>query len=78
MLQYIFIFIGCLVLSEFSPHDSIITNSTVPFESTISVLPPLRSSFTLANINNVTNTNERQSFFLDDFNADRFSAISRW
>jgi len=66
------------IVSEFSLHDSIAPNSTVPSSSAMSVLPPLRSSFTLANKNNVPNTDEHQSFFLDDFSSERSSAISRW
>ncbi|CAF3780274.1 unnamed protein product [Rotaria sordida] len=65
------------ILSEFSSHDSIGSNSTVSSLSTMSVLPPLRSSFTMANINNITNFNDDQSFFLD-FNSERFSTVSRW
>ncbi|CAF1160511.1 unnamed protein product [Rotaria sp. Silwood1] len=66
------------ILSEFSSHDSIATSSTAPSSSAMSVLPPLRSSFTMANINNITNFNEDQSFFLDEFNSERFSTVSRW
>ena len=63
------------VLSEFSLSDSIAPNQS---SSAMSVLPPLRSSFTLANISNVTNINDNQSLFLDDFHSERSSAISRW
>ncbi|CAF2719459.1 unnamed protein product [Rotaria sp. Silwood2] len=66
------------ILSGFSSSDSIATSSTVPSASTMSVFPPLRSSFTMANINKITNFNEDQSFFLDGFNSERFSTVSRW
>ncbi len=55
-----------------------VNTGTVPTLSAMSLLSPLRSSVTLANMNNVTNTLEHQSFFLDDFNSQRSAAISRW
>jgi hypothetical protein len=67
-----------LVLSEYSLSDLIANNSVVPSSSTMPVLPPFRSSFTLADMKNITNSDEHQSFFLDDFNSDRSSAINRW
>jgi hypothetical protein len=66
------------IVSEFSSHDFIGPYSTVSSSSAMSVFPPLRSSFTLANINHVTNTNEYQGLNLDDFSSQRSSAISRW
>jgi hypothetical protein len=51
---------------------------TVPIWSAMSVLSPLRSSVTLANMSNVTDISDHQSFFSDEFNSQRSTAISRW
>ncbi|CAM4768116.1 unnamed protein product [Rotaria magnacalcarata] len=67
------------ILSELLSYDSTTnTRSTVPVSSTTSILPPLRSSFTMANISSIANVNEEQNFFLDDFNLERLPSISRW
>ncbi len=51
---------------------------TVPTLSAMSILSPLRSSVTLDNMSDVTDTLEQQSFFLDEFNSQRSAAMSRW
>ncbi|CAF4916980.1 unnamed protein product, partial [Rotaria socialis] len=67
------------ILSEFLSYDSTTnTHSTIPVSSITSILPPLRSSFTMANISSIANVNEEQKFFLDDFNLERLPSISRW
>ncbi len=66
-----------LVLSKFLSDDSFITNSTVP-PSAMPVPRPLRSSFTLSNMNNVINTNHYESSFFEDCSSERLPAISRW
>jgi len=75
LIYWIFFY---LVFSEFSSHDSVVTGGTVPIMSAMSVLSPLRSSVTLANMSNITDTLENQSFFLDEFSSQRSPAMSRW
>jgi hypothetical protein len=67
-----------LVFSEFSSHDSAVNVGSVPTLSAMSVLSPLRSSVTLANMSNVTNTLDHQGFFFDEFNSQQSSSMSRW
>jgi hypothetical protein len=66
------------IFSEFSSHDSMVNVGTVPIWSAMSVLSPLRSSVTLANMSNVTDISDHQSFFSDEFNSQRSTAMSRW
>ncbi len=50
---------------------------SVPTLFDMSVLSPLRSSFTLANMSNVTDTLD-QIFSSDEFSSQRSSAMYRW
>jgi hypothetical protein len=42
------------------------------------VFPPMRSSMTLDNMSNLSNTLEYQNFFHDEFSSQRSSGMSRW
>ncbi|CAF0919187.1 unnamed protein product [Rotaria sp. Silwood1] len=67
-----------LVFSQFSSHDTVVNGGIIPTLSALSVLSPLRSSVTLANMSNLTNTQENQNYFLDEFNSQQSFAMSRW
>ncbi|CAF1588958.1 unnamed protein product [Adineta ricciae] len=66
------------ILSEFSSHDSGINTATAPPMSTMSVLSPLRSSITLANMSNVANSLDDHHFFSDNYSSRRTADVTWW
>ncbi|CAF0850992.1 unnamed protein product [Rotaria sordida] len=66
------------IFSQFSSPDTVVNGGIIPTLSALSVLSPLRSSVTLANMSNLTNTQENQNFFLDEFSSQKSFAMSRW
>ncbi|CAF2075777.1 unnamed protein product [Rotaria magnacalcarata] len=66
------------IFSQLSSRDTASNGGIIPTLSALSVLSPLRSSVTLANMNNLTYAQENQSFFHDDFNSQKPFTISRW
>jgi len=56
----------------------VVNAGTVPTLSAMSILSPLRSSVTLGNMSDVTDTLEQQSYFFDEFNSQQSAAMSRW
>ncbi|CAF0770295.1 unnamed protein product, partial [Rotaria sordida] len=65
------------IFSQFSSPDTVVNGGIIPTLSALSVLSPLRSSVTLANMSNLTNTQENQNFFLDEFSSQKSFAMSR-
>jgi len=73
-----FEFVDYLAFSEFSSHDSVTTAGSAPTASSAtSVFLPLRTSTTMGNMTDIANTSEFQGF-LDDFNCQQSSNMSRW
>lgn len=66
------------MFSQYSSHDTVESGGIIPTMSALSVLSPLRTSITLANMNNLTNAPENHSLFFDEFNGRRSSTLSRW
>ncbi|CAF3424802.1 unnamed protein product [Rotaria socialis] len=66
------------IFSQLSSRDTAYNGGIIPTLSALSVLSPMRSSVTLANMNNLTYAQENQSFFHDDFNSQKSFTISRW